>query len=132
MYPRLVTMDKLDPFTLNTASRLQRFITCTQLDHCIMCQRIRGDLGIIKWYKYEEGLWKQDEVNSLSLYLVFSVAGYEPRTSIKAGSGKRMRLMRSKFKTLGRCLASSGLGFCLFVCLLIQVHRQSPFKFYPP
>ncbi|KAM2587179.1 hypothetical protein TB1_044389 [Malus domestica] len=55
-------LDKLDPVILNMSARLQRFTTCMQLDHCIMCQRIRVDLlGIIKWYKYEEGLWKQDE-----------------------------------------------------------------------
>lgn len=44
-------LDKLDPFTLNMASLLLRFITCTQLDHCIMCQRIRVDMGIIKMRK---------------------------------------------------------------------------------
>ncbi|KAM2683116.1 hypothetical protein EV1_044768 [Malus domestica] len=97
-------LDKLDPVILNMSAWLQGVITCMQLDHCIMCQRIRVDLlGIIQWYKYEEGLWKRE----------------------------RIRLMRSKFKTFGHYLAGSGPRLCSFVCLLIQVRPLFPLKFYP-
>ncbi|XP_004308097.1 PREDICTED: F-box/LRR-repeat protein At3g48880-like [Fragaria vesca subsp. vesca] len=63
----LQIVEELDEVILEKASRLERFITCTQIDRCIMCQRARNDGGIMKWYKYEEGLWKQDEVNTLAL-----------------------------------------------------------------
>ncbi|GAU37945.1 hypothetical protein TSUD_269600 [Trifolium subterraneum] len=48
------------------ASRLRQFITCMEKP-CIMCQRTRMDCEIAKWYKYEEGNWKDDEVSSLAL-----------------------------------------------------------------
>ncbi|XP_068315940.1 F-box/LRR-repeat protein At3g48880-like isoform X2 [Pyrus communis] len=56
---------QLDPLILEKASRLQRFLTCMQ-DSCVMCQRTKNDEGIMRWYKYEEGLWKEDEVSSLA------------------------------------------------------------------
>ncbi|XP_054790492.1 F-box/LRR-repeat protein At3g48880-like [Prosopis cineraria] len=57
---------EIDPVILEKASRLREFLTCMQ-DSCIMCQRTRTDEGLVRWYKYEEGLWKTDEVRSLSL-----------------------------------------------------------------
>nr|XP_048326337.1 F-box/LRR-repeat protein At3g48880 isoform X2 [Ziziphus jujuba var. spinosa] len=56
---------ELDHFILERASRLRKFITCMK-DTCIMCQRTKNDEGLMRWYKYEEGLWKADE-NKLSL-----------------------------------------------------------------
>lgn len=57
---------ELDLFILEKASRLRKFLTCMQ-DSCIMCQRTKTDEGLMRWYKYEEGLWKEDEVSSLAL-----------------------------------------------------------------
>ncbi|XP_028756420.1 F-box/LRR-repeat protein At3g48880 [Neltuma alba] len=57
---------EIDPAIHEKASRLREFLTCMQ-DSCIMCQRTRTDEGLVRWYKYEEGLWKTDEVRSLSL-----------------------------------------------------------------
>ncbi|XVF09857.1 hypothetical protein REPUB_Repub07fG0133100 [Reevesia pubescens] len=63
--PRRI-MKELDQSILEKASRLREFVTCMK-DSCIMCQRTRNDEGLMRWYKYEEGLWKADEVSSLSL-----------------------------------------------------------------
>ncbi|KAK9181751.1 hypothetical protein WN944_024890 [Citrus x changshan-huyou] len=57
---------KLDRIILQKAARLRKFLTCME-DSCIMCQRTKNDEGIMRWYKYEEGLWKDDEVSSLAL-----------------------------------------------------------------
>lgn len=59
---------KLDRTILQKAARLRKFLTCME-DSCIMCQRTKNDEGIMRWYKYEEGLWKDDEVSSLALWL---------------------------------------------------------------
>ncbi|XP_061997239.1 F-box/LRR-repeat protein At3g48880-like isoform X2 [Rosa rugosa] len=56
---------EIDPFIHDKASRLRRFLTCSQ-DTCVMCQRTKTDEGLLRWYKYEEGLWKEDEVSSLA------------------------------------------------------------------
>ncbi|KAJ4825785.1 hypothetical protein Tsubulata_029408, partial [Turnera subulata] len=63
--PRRV-MKELDQTILNKAARLREFLTCMD-DSCIMCQRTKTDEGIVRWYKYEEGLWKADEIASLAL-----------------------------------------------------------------
>lgn len=63
--PRRI-MRELDQCILDKASRLREFLTCMK-DSCIMCQRTRNDEGLMRWYKYEEGVWKADEVSSLSL-----------------------------------------------------------------
>ncbi|XVF50807.1 hypothetical protein PTKIN_Ptkin04bG0133000 [Pterospermum kingtungense] len=63
--PRRI-MRELDQSIIEKASRLREFVTCMK-DSCIMCQRTRNDEGIMRWYKYEEGLWKADEVSSLAL-----------------------------------------------------------------
>ncbi|PIM99179.1 hypothetical protein CDL12_28330 [Handroanthus impetiginosus] len=55
-----------DKTILERASRLKKFLTCMS-DSCIMCQRTRNDEGLIRWYKYEEDLWKIDEVSSLAI-----------------------------------------------------------------
>ncbi|XAR66209.1 hypothetical protein NMG60_11012354 [Bertholletia excelsa] len=60
---------KLDESIMEKASQaphLREFLTCMD-DKCIMCQRARNDEGLVRWYKYEEGLWKADEVRSLAL-----------------------------------------------------------------
>jgi hypothetical protein len=57
---------EIDQSIREKASRLREFITCTK-DLCIMCQRTKNDDGQIRWYRYEEGLWKADEVSSLAL-----------------------------------------------------------------
>jgi hypothetical protein len=57
---------KIDPIVRQKASRLREFITCME-DSCIMCQRTRTDEGIVRWYKYEEWFWKDDEVKALAL-----------------------------------------------------------------
>lgn len=58
-------LKQLDSLILEKASRLRRFLTCMQAN-CVMCQRTRNDEGLMRWYKYEEGLWKEDEVSSLA------------------------------------------------------------------
>ncbi|XP_031255643.1 F-box/LRR-repeat protein At3g48880-like [Pistacia vera] len=51
---------------LEKAARLREFLTC--IEHsCIMCQRTRSYEGFMRWYKYEEGLWKMDEARSFAL-----------------------------------------------------------------
>ncbi|KAI4351766.1 hypothetical protein L6164_006088 [Bauhinia variegata] len=57
---------RIDESIRQKASRLRQFITCME-ESCIMCQRTRNDEGLVRWYKYEEGLWKADEVVSLAL-----------------------------------------------------------------
>jgi hypothetical protein len=47
-------------------SKLRQFITCMEKS-CNMCQRTRMDCGLPRWYSYEEGIWKDDEVSSLAL-----------------------------------------------------------------
>ncbi|KAF7813274.1 F-box/LRR-repeat protein [Senna tora] len=63
-YKRMVR--EIDQCIRQKASRLREFFVCMQ-DSCIMCQRTRTDEGLVRWYKYEEGLWKTDEIRSLSL-----------------------------------------------------------------
>ncbi|KAK8503912.1 hypothetical protein V6N12_019081 [Hibiscus sabdariffa] len=63
--PRKI-MKELDQSIVEKASRLREFVTCMK-DSCIMCQHTRNGEGLMSWYKYEEGLWKADEVSSLSL-----------------------------------------------------------------
>lgn len=57
---------EIDQSIRERASRLREFLTCTK-DSCIMCKRTKNDDGQIRWYRYEEGLWKADEVSSLAL-----------------------------------------------------------------
>ncbi|XP_043698105.1 F-box/LRR-repeat protein At3g48880-like [Telopea speciosissima] len=57
---------ELDETVIEKASRLREFYTC-QEDSCLMCQRMKDDEGIIRWYKYEEWSWRMDEVSCLSL-----------------------------------------------------------------
>ncbi|KAF5732344.1 hypothetical protein HS088_TW18G01038 [Tripterygium wilfordii] len=61
-----IVIKKLDESILEKASRLREFITCMD-DSCFMCERTKNDEGLMRWYKYEEGLWKADEVRSLAL-----------------------------------------------------------------
>ncbi|KAG8390308.1 hypothetical protein BUALT_Bualt01G0070100 [Buddleja alternifolia] len=64
--PRRVLME-LDQSILERASGLKKFLTCMDSDSCIMCQRTSNDEGLMRWYKYEEDLWKVDEVRSLAI-----------------------------------------------------------------
>ncbi|KAF5480388.1 hypothetical protein F2P56_001143 [Juglans regia] len=57
---------EIDESIRRRASQLREFLTCMK-DSCIMCQRTKNDEGLMRWYKYEEGLWKADEVSSLAL-----------------------------------------------------------------
>lgn len=59
-------MKELDESILKAASRLREFLTCMN-DSCTLCRRAITDEGLMRWYKYEEGLWKTDEVTSLAL-----------------------------------------------------------------
>uniref|UniRef100_A0A2P2KZ89 Uncharacterized protein MANES_06G146400 n=1 Tax=Rhizophora mucronata TaxID=61149 RepID=A0A2P2KZ89_RHIMU len=56
---------QLDETILEKASRLHKFWTCMD-PSCIMCQRTKNDEGLMRWYRYEEGLWKADEISSLA------------------------------------------------------------------
>ncbi|XP_031266198.1 F-box/LRR-repeat protein At3g48880-like [Pistacia vera] len=69
LLPPLMTkkiIKKLDKIILEKAAQLCEFLICTE-HSCIMCQRTRSDEGFMRWYKYEEGLWKMDEARSLAL-----------------------------------------------------------------
>lgn len=59
-------LKELDISILEKAEGLRQFLRCMD-DSCIMCQRTRSDEGYIRWYKYEEGSWKFDEVPSLAI-----------------------------------------------------------------
>ncbi|XP_031394860.1 F-box/LRR-repeat protein At3g48880 isoform X2 [Punica granatum] len=64
-FPRRI-IKHTHPVILSKASRLREFYYCTN-EFCIMCQRARNDEGLMRWYKYEEGLWKSDAVKCLAL-----------------------------------------------------------------
>lgn len=57
---------ELDDSILEKASRLREFLTC-QDNSCTLCARTIKDDGMLRWYKYEEGLWCTDEVSSFAL-----------------------------------------------------------------
>lgn len=61
-------VSEIDQSIIEKASRLREFLTCMN-DSCTMCQRTKIDEGLMRWYRYEEGLWKADEVSSLALWL---------------------------------------------------------------
>lgn len=67
-YPdeRYVFSDDIDPIIIEKASRLREFHTCMKKS-CIMCKRTRDDDGLLRWFRYEEDIWKNDEVSSLAL-----------------------------------------------------------------
>lgn len=58
-------LKELDEEIIRKACHIREFITCMD-DLCVMCKRTRLDEGLMRWYKYEEGLWKEDEVRSLA------------------------------------------------------------------
>lgn len=57
---------ELDWTILQKASRLHEFYHCMS-PVCTTCQRMIRDEGLMRWYRYEEWFWRQDEVNSLAL-----------------------------------------------------------------
>uniref|UniRef100_A0A3Q7FPP3 F-box domain-containing protein n=1 Tax=Solanum lycopersicum TaxID=4081 RepID=A0A3Q7FPP3_SOLLC len=58
-------LKKLKVFNLSHF-RLEKLLTLIS-DSCIKCQRTLNDEGMIRWSKYEEDLWKVDEVGSLAI-----------------------------------------------------------------
>ncbi|XP_010454661.1 PREDICTED: F-box/LRR-repeat protein At3g48880-like [Camelina sativa] len=58
---------ELDQTIMEKASKLKRFVTCMEYMTCVMCKRTEKDGGRVRWNRYEEGLWKTDEVSSLHL-----------------------------------------------------------------
>ncbi|CAH8267931.1 unnamed protein product [Arabidopsis lyrata] len=62
-----VIVRELDKTIMEKTARLKKFLTCMEHKTCVMCQRTESDEGIVRWYKYEEGDWKVDEVSSLHL-----------------------------------------------------------------
>lgn len=57
---------ELDQSILGKVSRLREFYHCMS-QSCTACQRMTTDEGLMRWYRYEDWFWRQDEVNSLSL-----------------------------------------------------------------
>ncbi|KAK7813872.1 f-box/lrr-repeat protein [Quercus suber] len=57
-------VSEIDQSIIEKASRLREFLTCMN-DSCTMCQRTKIDEGLMRWYRYEEGLWKADEFFSV-------------------------------------------------------------------
>lgn len=64
--PLVVTRKVLDDLLLMKGLRLHRLLTCLD-DFCGMCQKTKADEGLLRWYRYKEGLWKDDEVKSLAI-----------------------------------------------------------------
>ncbi|KEH31579.1 putative leucine-rich repeat domain, L domain-containing protein [Medicago truncatula] len=56
----------IDPIIIEKGSRLLDFYTCME-ESCIMCQRTKADDGLPRWFRYEDGIWKDDEISSLAL-----------------------------------------------------------------
>lgn len=63
--PRKV-LKELDESILEKACGIRELLTCMD-EVCVMCRRTRLDEGLMRWYKYEEGIWKEDEVKSLAI-----------------------------------------------------------------
>ena len=59
---------ELDQTIIEKGSRLREFLTC-QTKPCAMCQRTFEEDGILRWYEYEQGRWREDEVKSLAHWL---------------------------------------------------------------
>ncbi|PKA51061.1 F-box/LRR-repeat protein [Apostasia shenzhenica] len=57
---------ELDSEIRSKVARLREFLHC-QSGSCFACERITRDEGLMRWYKYEEWFWRQDEVGSLTL-----------------------------------------------------------------
>jgi len=57
---------ELDFTIMEKASRLHEFYHCMS-PSCLACQRMIRDEGFMRWYRYEEWFWRQDEVSSLAL-----------------------------------------------------------------
>ncbi|XP_015896212.1 F-box/LRR-repeat protein At3g48880 [Ziziphus jujuba] len=51
---------------IEKGSRFKTFLFCNQAT-CAMCQHTFDDEGILRWYEYDEILWRTDEVSSLAL-----------------------------------------------------------------
>lgn len=57
---------ELDKSFLRKALRLHEFYHCIS-PSCTTCQRMVSDEGLMRWYKYEDWFWRQEEVSSLAL-----------------------------------------------------------------
>ncbi|CAL5211007.1 unnamed protein product [Lathyrus oleraceus] len=65
---RYIFINDIDLSTIREkASRLCEFFLCEKQTSCIMCHRTRDDCGFPRWFMYEEGIWKDDEVKSLAI-----------------------------------------------------------------
>ncbi|XP_020094256.1 F-box/LRR-repeat protein At3g48880 [Ananas comosus] len=63
---RRQSLRELDHTVHEKAARLREFYHCQSLS-CIACQRMIADEGLMRWYRYEECFWRQDEISSLDL-----------------------------------------------------------------
>lgn len=57
---------ELDGNIRDKTARLREFFHC-QSSSCITCDRMNRDEGLMRWYKYEDWFWREDEVCSLAL-----------------------------------------------------------------
>ncbi|XP_020580427.1 F-box/LRR-repeat protein At3g48880-like [Phalaenopsis equestris] len=57
---------ELDGSIRGKAARLREFFHC-QSGSCVACERMSRDEGLMRWYKYEDWFWREDEVSSLAL-----------------------------------------------------------------
>ncbi|ONK57078.1 uncharacterized protein A4U43_C10F16380 [Asparagus officinalis] len=57
---------EMDCAILEKARKLHEFHYCMSTS-CVTCQRMISDEGLMRWYRYEEWFWRQDEVGSLAL-----------------------------------------------------------------
>ncbi|KAJ3690247.1 hypothetical protein LUZ61_019411 [Rhynchospora tenuis] len=56
---------EIDASILEAGSRM-KVLVCQNMG-CLTCQRMMNDEGLMRWYRYEEGFWRYDEVASLDL-----------------------------------------------------------------
>ena len=63
---RIVVLRELDQQVLEAASRLERFIYCRSRLYCNTCRLQLSLNGVLMWCRYEEGVWRKDEVSSLA------------------------------------------------------------------
>ncbi|XP_031287401.1 uncharacterized protein LOC116146134 [Pistacia vera] len=63
-FSELKVMGPFDALFASTIAKFLPNLKCT-----------RSDEGFLRWYKYEEGLWKMDEARTLAKVLVFFVVG---------------------------------------------------------
>lgn len=69
-YPRGVRdwtfFPQLDDQLLERATRLKRFMVCTQRSCAILSDAVRHYQGLTKWFNYDEGFWKEGELTGFT------------------------------------------------------------------